>query len=190
MALGDDGRATLAVVDLIAGRTRLRPVAPGDVDVLATILATPDVARWWPNYDRARVEEEMLHPDTDETKWVIDLDGRVVGMIQAAEETEAEFRHASIDLFLDPSVRGRGIGPDGIRAVAAWLIDHRGHHRLTIDPAADNAAAIAAYRKVGFRDVGRLRRYQLMGDGTWADGLLMEMLADELIRTTGSDTPA
>jgi aminoglycoside 6'-N-acetyltransferase len=111
-------------------------------------------------------------------------------MIQAAEETEAEFRHASIDLFLDPSIRGRGIGPDAIRAVAAWLIDDGGHHRLTIDPAADNASAIAAYRKVGFRDVGRLRRYQLMGDGTWADGLLMEMLADELIRTTGSDTPA
>ena len=31
-------------------------------------------------------------------------------------------------------------------------------------------------------DTARLRQYQRMGDGTWADGLLMEMLASELIR--------
>jgi hypothetical protein len=29
--------------------------------------------------------------------------------------------------------------------------------------------------------VGRLRRYQRMADGTWVDGMLMELLADELI---------
>ncbi len=173
-------------MELVARRIRLRPVDVADLDALTRILLTPDVARWWPNYDRARVEEEMLHPDTDETKWAIEHEGRLVGMIQASEELEPEFRHASIDLFLDPDVRGRGIGPDAIRLVAAWLIKHRGHHRLTIDPAAGNAAAIAAYRKVGFRDVGRLRRYQRMGDGSWADGLLMELLAEELVRTGGA----
>ena len=62
------------------------------------------------------------------------------------------------------------------------LIDRRGHHRLTIDPAADNANAIAAYAKVGFRPVGRLRRYQQVEPGVWIDGLLMELLADELVR--------
>ncbi len=103
-------------------------------------------------------------------------------MIQASEEPEVEFRHGGIDLFVDPNVRGRGLGPDAIRAVAAWLVDERGHHRMTIDPARANEAATRAYRKVGFRDVGVLRRYQLMADGSWADGLLMEMLADELVR--------
>jgi aminoglycoside 6'-N-acetyltransferase len=38
------------------------------------------------------------------------------------------------------------------------------------------------YEKVGFRPVGRMRQYQRMGDGTWADGLLMELLADEFVR--------
>ena len=176
-------------MELSRGEIRLRVVTADDVPALAAILATPDVARWWPNYDRARVEEEMLHPDADETKWVIERDRRVVGLIQTAEETDPEFRHASIDLFLDPSLRGRGIGPEAIRLVAGWLIDARGHHRLTIDPAADNVAAIAAYRKVGFREVGRLRRYQLMADGSWADGLLMEMLAEELDRPRPADRP-
>ena len=38
-----------------------------------------------------------------------------------------------------PDVHGQGLGPDAIRLLAAYLIDVRGHHRLTIDPVADNA---------------------------------------------------
>jgi aminoglycoside 6'-N-acetyltransferase len=167
----------------LRGRSvRLRPVTSADAETLARILADPEVARWWPNYDRERVEAEIVADEPDTTHWVIELEGAVVGMIQATEEPEPEFRHAGIDLFLDPAVRGRGIGPDAIRAVASWLVDERGHHRMTIDPARANEAAIRAYRKVGFREVGVLRRYQLRADGSWADGLLMEMLADELVR--------
>ena len=51
-----------------------------------------------------------------------------------------------------------------------------------MDRMVDNVHAIAAYEKVGFRPVGRLRQYQRMGDGTWADALLMELLAGELAR--------
>jgi aminoglycoside 6'-N-acetyltransferase len=168
-------------VGLQGARVRLRPVAEGDVDALTRILAKPEVGRWWPGYDRARVASEMLAGEAGETHWTIEVDGRRVGMIQCWEEADPEHRHASIDLFIDPALRGRGLGPEAIRLVAAWLVDERGHHRLTIDPAVENAAAIIAYRKVGFREVGRLRQYQRLADG-WADGLLMEMLADELIR--------
>ena len=51
---------------------------------------------------------------------------------------------------------------------------------LTIDPATDNEAAIRAYERVGFRKVGVMRSYELGPDGTWHDGLLMELLAGEL----------
>jgi aminoglycoside 6'-N-acetyltransferase len=61
-----------------------------------------------------------------------------------------------------------------------YLIDERGHHRLTIDPAADNAEAIRAYEKVGFRPVGVLREYWRAPGGAWRDGLLMDLLASEL----------
>jgi len=64
--------------------------------------------------------------------------------------------------------------------MARHFIEERGHHRLTIDPAAENAAAIRCYEKVGFRSVGVLRNYEQGPDGTWHDGLLMELLADEL----------
>ncbi len=81
-----------------------------------------------------------------------------------------------------PHAQGRGLGPDAIRTLATYLIDERGHHRLTIDPAAANEAAIRAYAKVGFRPVGVMREYQRMPDGRWVDALLMDLLADQLVR--------
>ncbi len=173
---------------LLAGdRVRLRPVLPEDVPVLAAILAEPSVARWWRGYDEARVEGELLVGGAETTVWAIEarLDPAgppvVIGGIQAWEEPNPDYRHAGIDLFLAAGAQGRGLGPDAIRAVARWLIDERGHHRLTIDPAAANEHAIRAYARVGFRPVGRLRAYERMPDGTWSDGLLMELLAGEVV---------
>ena len=76
---------------------------------------------------------------------------------------------------------GQGLGSEAVRVLARYLIEERGHHRLTIDPAADNAAAIRAYETVGFRPVGVMRSYERGPDGTFHDGLLMEMLADQLV---------
>ena len=65
--------------------------------------------------------------------------------------------------------------------LARHLLAERGHHRITIDPAAANTAAIRTYEKVGFRPVGVMRLYEQGPDGTWHDGLLMELLAGELL---------
>lgn len=167
-------------MELRGRHVTLRPVRTDDAERLAEILRTPDVARWWTGYDRARVEAEFLTEEPNLTVYSIELDGRVVGLIQAAEEPTPDFRHASLDLFLDPDVHGRGLGPDAIRTLARYLFEHDGHHRLTIDPAANNEQAIRAYAKVGFRPVGRMRHYQRFPDGTWRDAVLMDLLADEL----------
>jgi aminoglycoside 6'-N-acetyltransferase len=161
-------------------RVTLRPVIPGDAARLAQILGTPEVARWWPAYDLARVEADLLVDEPNYVVYGILADGRLIGAIQTHEEPEPEFRHASIDLFLDPAFHGQGLGPDAIRAVIRHLVEVDGHHRLTIDPAADNAQAIRAYEKVGFQAVGLLRQYQRFPDGTWHDGLLMELLAEDM----------
>jgi aminoglycoside 6'-N-acetyltransferase len=168
-------------MELRGKRIVLRPTEHADAAELAAILATPEVARWWPAFDLARVEREMAGLDEDVDVYAILLDGRIVGAIQSQEENDPEFRHAGIDVFLDPAHHGEGLGPDAIRTLARYLVKERGHHRLTIDPAATNERAIRAYEKLGFRKVGILRRYQLFPDGTWQDGLLMEVLAEELL---------
>ena len=167
-------------MELHGKRVVLRPTEPADAASLTAILATPEVARWWPAFDRTRVEAEMTGGDEDVDVYAIVVDGELVGAIQSHEESDPEFRHAGIDLFLGPAHQGTGLGPDAIRTLARYLIDERGHHRITIDPAAANEPAIRAYEKVGFRRVGLLRRYQHVPDGTWQDGLLMELLAEEL----------
>ena len=86
-----------------------------------------------------------------------------------------EYRHVTIELFGDPAYRGRG--PETIEALVAHLAGERGHHRIAIDPALANEAAILAYEKAGFRRVGVIEAYWLDHvTGDWSDGLLMERM--------------
>jgi len=169
-------------MDLRGRDVTLRTTTIDDAPALAAILIEPEVARWWGVWDLDRVVADLVHSGPDEMPLVIEHDGEIIGYIQAVEEEEPDFRHAGIDLFLRTDAQGRGLGPDAIRTLAIELIDERGHHRLTIDPAAENTRAIAAYAKLGFRPVGVMRAYQRMTDGRWADALLMDLLADELVR--------
>ena len=79
-------------------------------------------------------------------------------------------------------MHGRGLGTETLRVLCTHLIDERGFHRLVIDPEVENEAAIASFRKVGFRPVGVMRRYIRDRPGVWKDGLLLDLLADELVR--------
>jgi aminoglycoside 6'-N-acetyltransferase len=156
----------------------LRPLAPEDTPRLRAIRSRPEVRRWWfpPENDFPAADEP------EAVRFAVEHDGAVVGMIQYAEEEEPDYRHAGIDVFLDPAVHRRGLGADAVLTLAVHLIRDRGHHRLTIDPAAANAAAIACYRAAGFRPVGVLRAYERdRASGEWHDGLLMDALADEIV---------
>ena len=160
----------------------LRPATEADVPALTAILATPEVSsRWLVGEGGAEAYVRDHLADDEVAALVIEHEGRVVGYIQFSEETDEMYRHAGIDLYLDPAVHSRGLGTDAVRTLARYLFTERGHHRLVIDPAADNAAAIRAYAKVGFKAVGVMREYELGPDGKYHDGVLMEMLAGDLL---------
>ena len=156
-------------------RLELRPLAPGDEAELLRIHRTPEVARWWDE-----PEETFPWDEPDSTRFTILIDGRVAGLIQYWEEREPRYRHAGIDLFLDPALQSRGFGTEAVSQVVRHLISERGHHRITIDPALENAAAIRCYEKVGFTPVGVMRQAERdpSGEG-WHDCLLMELVAPE-----------
>ena len=157
------------------GKLVLRPLAATDADELLRIHATPEVRRWWDAPD----EGFPLTDDPDSTRLTIEVDGKVAGMVQFSEELDPKYRHAAVDVFLDPAFHGRGIGAEAVRRVVRLLIDERGHHRITIDPAADNVVAMRSYEKVGFRPVGVMRRYERDADGRgWHAGLMMELVVE------------
>jgi aminoglycoside 6'-N-acetyltransferase len=100
-------------------------------------------------------------------------------MIQYAEEPEPKYRHASVDLFVAPAHHRQGVATGAIGLVVEHLIASCGHHRITIDPAAANTAAIGCYTKAGFRPVGLMRRAERDSEGDgWHDVLLMELVVE------------
>ncbi|MFD4996211.1 aminoglycoside 6'-N-acetyltransferase [Streptomyces buecherae] len=157
-------------MDMHGVKVVLRPTSEADVAKLDAIVREPAVAEWW------------SPPENYAAMLAVVFAGEVIGAVQYEEEDDPEFRHASIDIFLTARLHGKGLGTDAVRTLARWLVHERGHHRLTIDPAAANAAAIRSYGKVGFKPVGVMRAYARdHRTGEWRDGLLMDLLADELV---------
>jgi aminoglycoside 6'-N-acetyltransferase len=160
-------------------RVLIRPLTADDVPRLAATQAQPGVAAAWGEPELEKLAGKAA--GTDEcTAFAVELEGEVVGLVEYHEEDDPTYRHAGIDIFLSEDVQGQGLGTETVRMMAEYLIRERGHHRLVIDPAAHNTAAIRAYEKAGFRPVGVMRQYERLPGGEWHDGLLMDLLADEL----------
>ena len=151
----------------------LRPLDAGDAERLRAIRRKPEVEEWWMPLE----DDFPFRDDPDVVRLTILLDDAVVGMIQYGEESEPAYRHAWIDIFVDPEVRGRGVGPDAIETLVRHLVDDRGHHRITIDPTLENTAAVRAYEKAGFQRVGVMRAAERdWQTGRWRDALFMERI--------------
>ena len=169
-------------VELVGRSIVLVPVRSEHVDALVRIIDEPSVAAWWTDTE-TWFRAGLLEPDPDETAFAILTAAR-----DAGDRVHPGHRGARAGLSHMPastcSWRPRTRAAASARrpsgSSSGWLIDERGHHRVTIDPAVANVRAIRAYEKVGFRRVGVLRQYERGRDGSWHDGLLMDLLASEL----------
>ena len=160
-------------VTLHGERLTLRRARGGDTAVIGAILSEPEVARWWGPFDPDTAFDEL------ESSFVIVVEGEVAGWLLYEEEDWWQYRHAAFDIALTSALHGRGYGQEALRVLIRHFIA-RGHHRFTIDPAADNARAIRTYAALGFKPVGVLRAYERR-DGAWRDGLFMDLLAEEFV---------
>jgi aminoglycoside 6'-N-acetyltransferase len=158
----------------------LHRIVEHDIDALLELWASDATVRErWPTWSREDLADEV-DPSSPQGGWWIRIAGEVVGYIQHYQELDPEYLHAGMDIFLVERAQGRGAGTDAIRTLARHLVRDLGHHRLVIDPAADNERAIRCYAKVGFRPIGIMREYERGPDGSFHDGLLMDLLAREL----------
>lgn len=160
-------------MDLKSERLTLHEAKVADLPRLREIIQSPGTAEWWGEYEGSADDDELIDG------WSVRLDGSIIGWVSAHEETAEKYPYVALDIMIATEHHGNGYGPEALRAV----IDHfaeRGHHRFTIDPSADNTRAIRAYEKTGFKPIGIARRYEQLKPGEWSDGLLMDLLTDDL----------
>jgi aminoglycoside 6'-N-acetyltransferase len=139
-----------------------RALRPGDLPLVAAWLAQPHWARWWGPREtelrdiRAHIASATVRP------FVILMDGRPIGYIQSYDihgEDDHPYRDQppgalGIDLSIgETDLVGKGHGPRIVEAFVARLFA-AGAPRVVIDPDPQNAQAIRAYEKAGFRILG------------------------------------
>jgi aminoglycoside 6'-N-acetyltransferase len=131
-------------------KTTLRLATGADVSLLVGWHADPEVSRYWDGkiYTAATMREKLGRPDFE--PYIVEEDGKPVGYIQAWWEPDGDA--AGMDMFLAPSARGRGLGPDAAAALARHMLE-RGWARVTTDPYVWNERAVRAWRRAGFEDV-------------------------------------
>lgn len=78
--------------------------------------------------------------------------------------------------------RGTGLGTDAARLTLDWAFTVLGLHNVMLEVFAWNAAAMRAYAKAGFKEVGR-RRGAVVTFGRRYDDVIMDAVAPEFSRS-------
>jgi aminoglycoside 6'-N-acetyltransferase len=123
------------------------------------------VQRYWDDetFTHDELRERLERGDVD--AWIVEtIAGEPIGYLQTYASGVADggatcppgvVGGPGLDMFLVPSARGRGLGPDAARAMAEHLLDTGGHERVTVDPYEWNEPAIRSWERAGFVEVSR-----------------------------------
>jgi aminoglycoside 6'-N-acetyltransferase len=146
------------------------PLAPGDLPMMFRWLTNPTVAEWWDGPPASIDELEGKYvPRMDGSEavygYIASYAGEPIGFLQWYRlATEPEHPAvgmvpqgaAAIDLLIgEDRYRHRGYGRAMFRAFLREIVFAEPDvTACAIDPCLENTAAIAAYRKAGFQDVG------------------------------------
>jgi RimJ/RimL family protein N-acetyltransferase len=105
-------------------------------------------------------------------QYVAKMEDRVVGWCDITRSNRTVHAHCGVlGMGLLPEFRGLGIGTKLINATMAAACD-AGMTRIELHVHANNPAAIALYKKVGFKQEGILRDKTLI-DGRYIDSIMM-----------------
>ena len=144
---------------LMSKLTVVRVARQADADLLVGWHADPDVARYWGGRTFTRGQMLARLTRDDVAPYIIQEAGEPVGYLQAWSDADQP-DSCGLDMFLIPSARRRGLGPDAAQTIAHWLLAAGRVRRLTVDPELSNEHAIKGWEKAGFRAVGKRRADQ------------------------------
>ncbi|KIC45816.1 aminoglycoside adenylyltransferase [Ruegeria sp. ANG-S4] len=143
-------------------RYSFKKVSSADLEILADWQSRPHVREWW---DSNEPSTDIELADQRVERWIVSIEGRAFAYMQDYTVHGWNDHHfydlpagsRGIDQFIgDPDMLGRGHGPAFI-SERLQVLFAEGAPVVATDPHPDNARAIAAYRKAGFREFGKIR---------------------------------
>jgi len=171
---------------MIVGKTvRLRAWEPDDVEAMWRWQNDWDVQRLGDGEPELALSREAVGrqfgPGSPLTMFMIEtIDGRLIGSC-SYHDYSGRSRSCTVGIWIgEADARGQGHGTEAMRLLLSYLFRHMGLHRVSLQVLANNAAAIASYRKCGFREEGRDRE-AVFQDGIWVDTVRMGVLDSEAI---------
>lgn len=108
----------------------------------------------------------------------IDDKDRIVGFGGLTSISESP-RMAELYVFVNPASQQRGLGTQATLLLCQWGFARLGLHKIYLLTNEDNAPAIGAYEKCGFRLEGRHRGEYLDTQGVLKDRLYFGLLRSE-----------
>ena len=157
-----------------------RPIQPADIPTLHRWRNLPHVSQWWdphnPTLAEAHAEySAYMRPDYRVDAYIIVLDGTGIGYIQSWQVGDfpdykpyltLDDREMGVDVFIGERERlHQGIGTAAINQfLAEHVFNGPSVPACIIDPLPENAAAIRAYEKAGFRHV---KTFEYEGKGVY-----------------------
>lgn len=119
---------------------------------------------------------------------VVEHEGEVIGDLMlrvqdswAQAEVTAQARGAQAELgwAFVPTAQGRGLATEAVRELIAIAFDGVGLRRVEAGCFSENTASRRVMERVGLRLEGEYLQESLHRDGTWRDGAVYALLADE-----------
>jgi RimJ/RimL family protein N-acetyltransferase len=174
----------------------LRPWAPADAPALAGLYADPAVQHWH-GYTISTQDEAVTLIEGWHERWLTERaacwalvagpDGSFAGQ---AGLLAIDLRGGSAECFYStaPALRGRGVAPSALEALASWAF-LAGFHRLYLRHSVANPASCRVALKSGFEAEGTERGAELHTDG-WHDMHLHARIATLLPLSVVVDQPS
>jgi RimJ/RimL family protein N-acetyltransferase len=163
----------------------IRRAEPEDIDFLSELVNHVDVEPFLGGrapLDREALVREVERSNANPTaygRFVIEVDGRVAG-VMGFEADNRRSRIAHLErLAVHPDFRGRGVADEAARLLQRHLMEDLGYHRLQLEIYGFNERAQRHAERAGFvREGVRRRAYRRHGE--WMDAVLYSLIQEDL----------
>jgi RimJ/RimL family protein N-acetyltransferase len=162
----------------------LSPISLEDAETFTLWLNDPETTRYLTvstmSISLQSERDALVHLAAGHNYSIVEKgSGELLGNCGIMDINQAD-RSAEVGIFIGAKERrGRGYGTEALRLLCDYGFNVLNLHNLMLRVYAYNERAMASYRKVGFKEVGRKREARFYG-GSYHDVVIMDLLAGEL----------